>query len=59
MMWMRNGNDIRYQAFLYVQNSFCSSFIDLDIFLLQVSCFSDLCNVCSIIISTDNVMFHL
>ncbi|KRY00594.1 E3 ubiquitin-protein ligase UBR3 [Trichinella pseudospiralis] len=35
-MWVRNGASIRYQSYLYSQSHFCSSFIDLDLYLMQL-----------------------
>ncbi|XP_022102355.1 E3 ubiquitin-protein ligase UBR3-like isoform X2 [Acanthaster planci] len=35
-LWVRNGFQIRRQAFTYVQCHFCASMVDLDLFFLQV-----------------------
>lgn len=35
-MWTRNGLQMKGQVMTYVQNHFCSSFSDLDLFLVQV-----------------------
>lgn len=35
-MWVRNGMQMKGQAMTYVQNHFCSSFSDADLFLIQV-----------------------
>lgn len=35
-MWVRNGMQMKGQAMTYVQNHFCSSFSDSDLFLIQV-----------------------
>lgn len=35
-MWVRNGHSLTYKSILYAQSSHCYSFIDLDVFLLQV-----------------------
>ena len=35
-MWVRNGLQMKGQAMTYVQNHFCTSFSDLDLFLIQV-----------------------
>ena len=34
-MWVRNGMQMRGQAMTFVQNHFCSSFSDADLFLIQ------------------------
>jgi hypothetical protein len=34
-MWVRNGMQMKGQAMTYVQNHFCSSFSDADLFLIQ------------------------
>ena len=34
-MWVRNGMQMRGQAMTFVQNHFCSSFSDADLFLVQ------------------------
>ena len=34
-MWVRNGMQIRGQAMTFIQNHFCSSFSDADLFLIQ------------------------
>lgn len=34
-MWVRNGMQMKGQAMTYVQNHFCSSFSDADLFLMQ------------------------
>ena len=35
-LWVRNGLQIRGQAMTYIQNHFCKSMVDADLFLLQV-----------------------
>lgn len=35
-MWTRNGLQMKGQVMTYVQNHFCTSFSDLDLFLIQV-----------------------
>ena len=35
-MWVRNGMQMKGQAMTYVQNHFCTSFSDADLFLIQV-----------------------
>ena len=35
-MWARNGMQMKGQAMTYVQNHFCTSFSDADLFLLQL-----------------------
>lgn len=35
-MWVRNGMQMKGQAMTYVQNHFCTSFSDADLFLLQM-----------------------
>lgn len=35
-MWVRNGMQMKGQAMTYVQNHFCSSFSDADLFLIQI-----------------------
>lgn len=35
-MWVRNGMQMKGQAMTYVQNHFCSSFSDADLFLMQI-----------------------
>lgn len=35
-MWVRNGLQIKKQAMTYTQNDFCSSMVDIDIYLLQI-----------------------
>lgn len=35
-MWVRNGMQMKGQAMTYVQNHFCTSFSDADLFLMQV-----------------------
>ena len=35
-MWVRNGMQMKGQAMTYVQNHFCTSFSDADLFLVQV-----------------------
>lgn len=35
-MWVRNGMQMKGQAMTYVQNHFCTSFSDADLFLMQL-----------------------
>ncbi|KRX55045.1 E3 ubiquitin-protein ligase UBR3 [Trichinella sp. T9] len=35
-MWVRNGASIRHQFYLYCQSHFCASFIDWDLYLMQL-----------------------
>ena len=35
-MWVRNGMQMKGQAMTYVQNHFCTSFSDADLFLIQL-----------------------